>query len=401
MSQRKRRARGAWAGAVALCLLAAGGLVSLPVPDSAEQPAEDGRNAVTATAPDAPLGAFVGSGADGVRRLAALQRWLGGTNVRVGHTYLPGDHWSRIEGEPGFLRPWAQWRRAAADRMFVLNVPMMERNEEGVPDAEVRRLLLRAASGAFDEHFRRLAWNLVEEGVPDTVIVLGWEMNGTTYTHRCGPDPKAWQAYWNRIVIAMRSVPGQKFRFDFAPSRGEDAVGWTKCYPGDSAVDIIGMDSYDQPPGETFDEMIRQPYGLQKQVDFAAQHKKRISYPEWGLFRNGDNPEFVRRMLNWMAAHKPLYQTITDYCPHGVWRCRENPQASRVFRHALYDLPDSPTAPSAPATPTPPQPPRPPAPARRDNCLYVDLGRYLENWFGVRKVCIRLGLLQRLLGRGD
>ncbi|MEU8994210.1 glycosyl hydrolase [Streptomyces caniferus] len=341
MALRSRRLAGTAIGALAVCLLAAGHFVSATDRTGGTGQARypGPRSAAEAPAVPPPLGAFLGSGAEGVRRLGALQRWLGGTDVRVGHTYLPGGRWPDIEGQPEFLQPWAAWRRAAADRMLVLNVPMMERNEARLPDAEVRRLLHRAAAGRFDGHFRTLARHLVDAGVPDTVIVLGWEMNGITYTHRCAPDPEAWKAYWNRIVTAMRAVPGARFRFDFAPSRGVDAIGWTACYPGDGAVDVIGMDSYDQPAGETFDEMIHQPYGLQAQVEFAAVHKKQISYPEWGLFRNGDNAAFVVRMLAWIAEHRPLYQTITDYCPHGVWQCRENPRATLAFRAALSGVP--------------------------------------------------------------
>ena len=66
---------------------------------------------------------------------ADLSRWLGGAELRVGHTYLPGDRWSNIEGAPGFLDAWARWRTGQDDRMFVLNVPMLERNEEHVSDA--------------------------------------------------------------------------------------------------------------------------------------------------------------------------------------------------------------------------------------------------------------------------
>ncbi|MYX74965.1 glycosyl hydrolase [Streptomyces sp. SID3915] len=299
------------------------------------------------------VGAYLDYGPQGVRRMAELSRWLGGTELRVGHSYLPGDVWVNIEGRPGFLGSWAAWRKAAQDRMFVLNTPMLERNEDHVPDDEVRSLLRRGAGGEFDAHFRKLAERLVLLGVPDTVLVLGWEMNGTTYTHRCGPDPAAWKAYWTRIVTAMRSVPGQEFRFDFAPSRGRDAVPWTECYPGDDVVDIIGMDSYDQPPARTFEEQVNEPYGLRKQVDFAAEHGKPISFPEWGLFRNGDNPRYMRGMLEWMERHKPVYQTITDYCPHGVWQCAENPESSRVYREMLSAGPDD-GGPSAPApTPTP------------------------------------------------
>ncbi|WP_425575985.1 glycoside hydrolase family 26 protein [Streptomyces axinellae] len=286
-------------------------------------------------------GAFLSASAEGVGRMADLQRWLGGRRLQVGHTYLPGDLWVNIEGRPDFLRPWTTWRRTDSERMFVLNVPMLERNEKDLPDGEVRSLLRTGARGTFDRHFRTLARRLVRLGAPDTVIVLGWEMNGTTYTHRCGPDPRAWKSYWRHIVTTMRAVPGQKFRFDFAPNRGEDAIGWTKCYPGDDVVDIVGMDSYDQPPGEDFADMVDQPYGLRQQTDFAAAHRKPVSYPEWGLFRNGDNPAYMRGMLRWIDRHKPVYQTITDYCPHGVWQCRKNPESSAVFRHWLSARPQT------------------------------------------------------------
>lgn len=179
--------------------------------------------------------------------MAELSEWLGGADLKVGHTYLPGDSWAGIEGQVDFLANWAGWRNAQRDRMFVLNVPMSDRNEQGIRDSQVRADLRRGAAGAFDRHFRELGERLVGLRLQDTVVVLGWEMNGTTYGHRCAPDPASWKQYWNRVVTTMRSVPGQKFRFDFTPSRGKDAIAWTECYPGDDTVDIIGMDSYDQP----------------------------------------------------------------------------------------------------------------------------------------------------------
>ncbi|MBM7439527.1 glycoside hydrolase family 26 protein [Streptomyces sp. HB132] len=384
-------------GATALCLLVGGAVIA----DRDAADTQTGKGA-TRQAPEperaTAIGAYLDYGPEGVQRMEELSRWLGGTELRVGHSYLPGDLWENIEGRPGFLASWADWRKASKDRMFVLNTPMLERNEERVSDDEVRGLLRSGAEGRFDEHFRRLAERLVQLGVPDTVIVLGWEMNGTTYTHRCGPDPAAWKTYWKRIVTAMRSVPGQELRFDFAPSRGTDAVPWTECYPGDDVVDIIGMDSYDQPPALTFDEQVNEPYGLQKQVDFAAEHDKPISFPEWGLFRNGDNPEYMRRMLEWMERHKPVYQTITDYCPHGVWQCADNPRSSAVFRETLSGLPDA--EPSSPApdpsgSPTTPEPDEPtptvPAPDTGDAewCLTVPLNDWFDQWLADRDFCGR------------
>ncbi|MDD9382660.1 glycosyl hydrolase [Streptomyces sp. ZAF1911] len=328
-------------GTVTAGLLATGAALAAPE----EQSSTTGHT-------DIAMGAYLDYGPPGVARIPFLSNWLGGKEIRVGHTYLPGDQWAGIEGNVGFLDDWAQWRRQRTDRLFVLNVPMQERNEDRIPDRQVAQLIRAGAEGQYDRHFKKLAERLVALGVPDTVIVLGWEMNGVTYTHRCGPDPENWKAYWKRVVNTMRSVPGQKFKFDFTPNRGTDAIGWTKCYPGDDVVDIVGMDSYDQGPGRTFDDQISQPYGLQQHVDFARAHGKEISYPEWGLFRNGDNPEYVRRMLQWIEKQKPLYHTITDYCPHGVWQCKQNPASTKVFREALTPQRPDPVIPT-PVVPTP------------------------------------------------
>ncbi|MEW2547832.1 glycosyl hydrolase [Streptomyces sp. NPDC047002] len=395
MAHSRRRIAVTCAGTAVAGLLAA---AALPAPGFAVEPRPGGA-AETAKPPPAArpaFGAFTDSDARGVQALAAMQSWLGGTELRVGHTYLPGGSWSDIEGQADFLQDWARWKQAKADRMFVLNVPMLDDNEGHVPDAQVAAELRQGAAGRFDAHYKALGQRLVDLGVPDTVVVLGWEMNGTTYTGRCGPDPAAWKAYWKRVVAAMRSVPGQKFQFDFAPSRGRDAVPWTQCYPGDDVVDVIGMDSYDQPPGTSFQQEVDEPYGLKAHVEFAAAHKKPVSYPEWGLFRNGDNPQYVASMLKWFDTYKPLYNTLTDYCPHGVRECGANPKSAKVFRDTLYgrganpvDPPTEPTKPPAPPT-DPTKPPKPPADQDSPGCTEVPLGDWLESWLG-GKVCVPSG----------
>ncbi|MFC1419729.1 glycoside hydrolase family 26 protein [Streptacidiphilus cavernicola] len=295
------------------------------------------RTAVPAHA--VPFGAFLGSTESGTD-LARFSAWLGGAEIRVGHTYLPGNNWSDIEGSPALLGPWAAWRAAAPDRLLVIGVPMLPDNEGGLSDDRVRQLLGQGAAGQNDAHFAELARRLVALGAPDAVLTLGWEMNGSTYTSRCGPDPTAWKAYWRHIVGAMRAVPGQRFRFDFAPTRGADAHPWPDCYPGDDVTDVIGMDSYDLAGSDPhrsapFTEYVHEPYGLLAQVRFAAAHHKPVSYPEWGMYGGGDDPAYVRQMLAWISTHDTLYQTVTDYCPHGVWGCADNPRASAVYRSAL------------------------------------------------------------------
>ena len=286
-----------------------------------------------------PFGLFLGSDESDSAETKVSQ-WLGGAPIRVGHTYLPGNYWDDIEGSPALLGAWAVWKAEVPKRLLVIGTPMLPDNEGGVDDEHVRQLLQLGAAGDDDAHFTTLARRLVALGLSDAVLTLGWEMNGTTYTSRCGPDPDAWKAYWRRIVTAMRAVPGQHLRFEFAPTRGADAHPWPDCYPGDDVTDVIGMDSYDMAADDPdvtgdFDSYIHEPYGLLAQVRFAEQHRKPVSYPEWGMYNRGDDPVYVQRMLEWIGTHDTLYQTVTDYCPHGVWRCPSNPQASRVFRRML------------------------------------------------------------------
>lgn len=309
-----------------------------------------GHNRPSAGAPKyVPLGAFLGSGAEGVARVEQFRQWLGAP-VTVGRTYLPGDDWRHIEGPEWAIGPWTRWKTADRRRMLVLNVPMLAPNEAGAQVPVLASLLRRGVSGAFDVHYRTLAQRLVAHRAGDSVIVLGWEMNGQKYAGRCDPHPAAWRAYWRRIVSAMRGVRGARFRFDFAPARGRDAIPWTNCYPGDDVVDIIGSDTYDQPAGQTFAEFVDEPYGLRAQADFAAAHRKPISFPEWGLFRNNDNPAFVRGMHGWIMSHNVAYQSISDYCPHGVWACRRNPRSTAAYRELFGGGPAA--APVAKAPPS-------------------------------------------------
>ncbi|MFD0539617.1 glycosyl hydrolase [Actinomadura luteofluorescens] len=285
--------------------------------------------------------------------MARFERWLGST-VTVGRTYLPGDDWLGDRGPRGMLAAWAHWKAADQRRMLVVNVPMMAPNEAGIPVPVLASLLRGGARGTFDHHYRTLARRLVSLGVGDAVIVLGWEMNGEVYAGRCAPDPSAWKAYWRRIVGTMRGVRGARFRFDFAPSRGRDAIPWTECYPGDDVVDIMGSDSYDQPEGKSFQDFVDEPYGLREQAEFATAHGKPLSFPEWGLFRNSDNPAYVRGMHDWIMSHDVVYQSITDYCPHGVWSCGGgNPRSSAAYRELFGGVTAPPPPGKGPFTPTP------------------------------------------------
>ena len=77
------------------------------------------------------------------------------------------------------------------------------------------------------------------------------------------------------------------------------------AYPGDAYVDVIGLDLYHRPSdGATLDESgFEEDFGvvLRAHHDFATEHGKPVSYPEWGM-RGVDDPTFIREMHAWLAS---------------------------------------------------------------------------------------------------
>ena len=140
----------------------------------------------------------------------------------------------------------------------------------------------------------------------------------------------------------------------------------TAAYPGDTYVDIIGLDVYDRSlgvawdaktgswtsPQATFNTLMP---GLKFQRDFAIAHHKQVSYPEWALSRSntldptgqgGDNPTFIRDMYIWMSSlprtgpGSLAYHAYFNADPptEGYHRLGRFPKAAAVFQN-LFGAP--------------------------------------------------------------
>jgi hypothetical protein len=67
-------------------------------------------------------------------------------------------------------------------------------------------------------------------------------------------------------------------------------------------------------------ELVNNRYGLAWQARFATQHRKPISFPEWGLAINvnapgyggGDNPTFIQNMYSWFGSHNTAFENYFD-----------------------------------------------------------------------------------------
>jgi hypothetical protein len=252
----------------------------------------------------------------------------------------PSDNWQAISGReidgtlisPPYGLGWAvnQWDVAYRPRV-VWSIPLL-------PDSGAN--LASGANGAYDAHWVNVATTLVNAGYGNNIIRLGWEFMGDWYPWSVRgtgwngqPNTVNYRNYWKRVVLAMRSVPGANFKFNWCGNPGDFWSGNVKLNPADAYpdadangdyVDEIGFDVYDTSwshyPVDPTHSQSRQDnvrntvwlskltwgtYNINWWTTFAASKGKPITVPEWGLngsdadHGGGDNPVFIQRFHEW------------------------------------------------------------------------------------------------------
>lgn len=191
------------------------------------------------------------------------------------------------------------------------------------------------AAGADNAHAAALARNLVAAGFGDAVIRLGFEMNGSWEPDFTGTTPaeqRSWAACFAQEAGAMRAVPGAHFLFDWNPNACVGNFPLSAFYPGNAAVDLVGVDAYDAPcsrageptaPGAAaFQALAAEPDGLDAVTAFAARQHKPMSLPEWGTQQAptgmGDDGTYVRSIGAWVAANDVAFQCYFDRGDDGI-----------------------------------------------------------------------------------
>jgi hypothetical protein len=269
-----------------------------------------------ASSPAATLGVYPGP-AD-TRGFRYFERRLG-HSAGMAHDYLDKTTWAAIENVDWLGESWGA---AGYGSRMVLSVPVLP-NTGGT--------LAKGAKGRYNAHFRNLARNLVRGKLGSAVLRLGHEFNGTWFRWRIDrpKGAKNFAAYWRQIVNTMNSVPGAHFKYDWCPNAGSAYVGRGKqlnaasAWPGDTYVDYVGMDVFDQSwgtkdPVKRWREIVDQHDGLAWQAAFAAKHGKPITFPEWGLVDRmdgrggGDDPYFIRQMYDWIQSHDVAYHVYFE-----------------------------------------------------------------------------------------
>ncbi len=284
--------------------------------------------------------------ADSIAQLAAFDAMVG-RNISCAMVYNYGaPDWSNW-ADPWFItgsyadnqmNTWAT--TPGANRRLIISNSLIPNSATGTD------WLQQGASGAYEGYARQLAQNLVAAGLGNSVIRLGFEANGDWNIDSLPNTPSGdaqWVQFWRNTVIAMRSVPGAHFVFDWCVNSGYRNIPLASFYPGDDVVDVIGDDVYDTAvtgtPSQRWQALYNEPDGLGAVAAFAAAHHKPMSIPEWGIGPasdtadkyDGDDPTYVNGIASVVANDNVAYQSYFYQAQEGV-QLDNSPQSQAAYR---------------------------------------------------------------------
>ena len=278
-----------------------------------------GASAATEPAPVRGLGFYPGFA--NVSQLTSLENWLGRQSkyvVQFGDTNIanfPSSVWGEVVNA-GAMQTLAS--RVTLAESIPLAFGSFVDATTAAGQATARNQLQATANGSYDSQYRQAAQMIRDGGFSTAIIRLGWEFDGGWMPWSAQGNCALFQSVYRRVHDIFTSVsPG--FRFDWNGTSWYFSANAACGYPGDSYVDMVGLDQYDMGTGAAYNSSSQtwvDPTGgfntyvkpnLVKARDFAIAHGKQVSYPEWALAglgncspAGGDDPAFIQGMYDWM-----------------------------------------------------------------------------------------------------
>jgi len=252
----------------------------------------------TATYPPTPrTGVYVGPGS--VSKYNTFDTWLNRSQLDATDYVDPSENatWNITA-----FKTWGDWKKAEDGRKFILGLPLLPKQGN----------FTDGLAGKYDSQFRGVAKLMVQNGLGDSIIRLGYEPNNPNIGPWQGTkNPSAYKAMFRRVYGIMKAeAPGFKFDYNSAVGPAGLATSFDSLYPGDAYVDIVGLNVYDvwwahysATAYDRWQHNLNTTMGINSFKAFAKAHNKPVSYPEWGLYKKGDSyagggdsPYFIDRM---------------------------------------------------------------------------------------------------------
>lgn len=244
-----------------------------------------------------------------------------------------------------------------------------------------------------DAKYQQTAQVLIDNGLADAFIKLGWEVNTPVYAwgvvisgSHASVTNQAWVngptvagakanyiSAFQHVHDLMMAVPGAKFKFIWSPTRNDNGAGDPLgYYPGDAYVDYIGCHVYDNwypesgqdPQNDLANRWIRQMYGLDGPGgsggvgqtyrlkyfrDLARSKGKQMIIGEWGAYystatpspvanttdsKGGDDYYFVNQMTNFINTQTLLDGVTPLVVGHMYWERTNTASAAAALEFA-------------------------------------------------------------------
>lgn len=284
-----------------------------------------GASGATSTLDKELLGVYCGNTPSDVTE---FEGWVG-RHVDGILGYTGNASWTDYDGSVG----WAVGNWSVLDRRVLWSVPL-------IPTGAT---LADAAAGKYDDHYQKAAQTLSTYRTQEPVLYVrtGWEFNGNWFPWNAQGKSKDFAGAFQHFVTAFRGV-SNRFRIEWNVNVGDVGMNPEDAYPGDSYVDIIGMDFYwntqydPADPAQAWTSMLTRKYGLNWHQDFAKTHGKPTAYSEWGIMSN-NGASYIQQAKAWFASHDVVYQTYwnSDSSFTGKLSSGQYPNAGTAYKTAF------------------------------------------------------------------
>jgi hypothetical protein len=232
---------------------------------------------------------------------------------------------------------WDSWLGASSAHQVIVGMDLIPQSVSDNSDPLTWEQA--CASGGYDQYATTLATNLVSYGAGDIVIRLGVEANGTwedDYVGSTATEMSDWAKCFDNEVTSMRAVPGAHFLFVWNPNVCTDDLPLNEWYPGNSYVDIIGVDAYDKDcltlntvstEGWTTystDSSGNTPNdpnfpSLANIEAFATANGKPLSFPEWAIYSGtSDDATYVTDIAQMINRDNFSFEAYYDTGGNGI-----------------------------------------------------------------------------------
>lgn len=296
--------------------------------------------------------------------LAAAEKATGVTYNCLETFANPVDNWTDWEDPWQFnndpsttdttstYQTWASWLKTGHQMLLGVDLIPQSAGSPSNPATWEQA----CAAGSYNSYATQLAKNLVSYGAGSIVIRLGIEANGSweqDYVGTSSTEMSNWAKCYDNEVSAMRSVANTHFLFVWNPNVCTMDLPMSSWYPGNSYVDIIGIDAYDGDchyANMTVSQEGWQAYftdsasypdsefpSLANIETFAQTNNKPLSFPEWGLNQGGpDDTAYMNGMTQMFSSDNFSFESYFDTGGDGIQQLGSGiPNATSIYTQSF------------------------------------------------------------------